>query len=202
MPNANRPSGLTPLEYINGAPWTGKGRMYFIPQADTNAYSIGDPVALAGSADASGVPSIVLATAGAGNKVLGSVLGAGGLTFGGMSANPNNLNTTIVPATKTTGYYVLVSDDPWIIYGVQEGGVGTALAATDVGTNINLLSGANSGFQSGWMIDNGSTGTGATLQCQILGLINTGVDNNAFGTFAKWKVRINVHQFAGGVAGI
>lgn len=200
MPNVNRPSGLTPVEYINGAPWTGKGRVYFIPQADTNAYAVGDPVVLAGSGDTNGVPSVALATAGSGNKVLGCVLGAGGIIFGGSFVNPANLDTTIVPATKTRGYYISVCDDPFVIYSIQEGGAGAALTAADNGLNFNLLSGTNSGYQSGWLFDNASGGTGATIQLQLLGLINTA--DNAYGQYAKWKCRINVHQFTGGVTGV
>lgn len=200
MANANRPSGLSPIEYINGAPWTGKGRVYYIPSSDGSAFAVGDPVALAGSSDANGVPTIALATAGSTNKVLGSILSTGGAVFGGGMMIPGSLETTVIPATKTRGYYVAVCDDPWVIYGVQEGGAGAALTAVDVGQNANLLSGTNSGYQSGWLFDNASLGSGATIQLQLLGLVNSA--DNAFGAYAKWKVRINVHQFVGGVAGV
>lgn len=201
MPNANRPSGLKPIEYLDGSPYNGKSMMCFIPQADANAYAIGDPVRLAGSADARGVPSIVLATAGATNPVLGAIVGAGGTVYGAAQTDPATTgDSTVIPATKTKGYYVLVSTDPNIVYEVQEGGAGGALAAANVGLNANLLAGSNSGFQSGWLVDNSGTGTGITLQVQLLGLVQR-LDNE-FGQYAKWKVRINVHQFKSGTAGI
>lgn len=200
MANTSRPMGLSPLEYLDGSPYTGKARMYYIPSTDINAYAIGDPVALGGSADASGVSSVVLATAGATNPVLGAIVGAPGVVYGGAQIDPATTgNSTVVPATKTKGYYVLVSDDPNIVYEMQEGGAGAALAATAVGLNTNLVAAANNGFASQWVFDNAATGAGATLQIQLLGLVNR-VDN-AFGAYAKWKVRINVHPFKAGTAG-
>jgi len=201
MPNTSRPMGLSPIEYLDGSPYNGKARMYFIPQTDTNAYAIGDPVALGGSADARGVASVVLATAGATNPVLGAIVGAPGVVYGGSLIDPVTTgNSTLVPATKTKGYYVLVSDDPNIVYEIQEGGVGAALGAVNVSLNTNLIAAANSGFQSQWVFDNAATGTGATLQVQLLGLVQR-LDNE-FGAFAKWKVRINVHPFKAGTAGV
>lgn len=201
MPNANRPSGLAPLEYLDGSPYNGKARMYFIPSTDTNAYAIGDPVNLAGSADARGVASVVLATAGDGNPLVGVIVSAGGTTYGGVLHDPNTTgNSTIIPATKTRGYYVLVADDPNIVFAVQEGGAGAALGAVAVGLNANVLAGTNSGYMSGWQMDNASTGTGATKQLKLMGLVQT--HDNEFGAYAKWKVMINNHVFRGGVAGI
>jgi len=200
MANVNAPSGLSPVQYKNASPWTGGGRLYFIASTDANAYAIGDPVTLSGSGDSNGVPGVTLATAGTGSPVLGPVLGAGGIVEGAAYTDPSNINTTIIPATKTKGYYVLVADDPNIIFEIQEGGAGAALTAADIGTNVNLLAGTNSGYLSGWTFNNASGGAGATIQLQLLGLARK--PNNAFGTYAKWLVRINNHQFAAGVAGV
>lgn len=201
MANANRPMGLSPLEYLDGSPYTGKARMYYIASTDANAFAIGDPVALSGGADSRGVMGITLATAGATNPILGAVVGAAGTVYGGSQTDPTTTgNSTIVPATKTKGYYVLVSDDPNIVYEVQEIGTGTALTAAEVGLNANLSAGTNSGYQSGWLLDNSGEGTGATLQVQLLGLVQR--PDNEFGAYAKWKVRINVHPFKAGTAGV
>lgn len=200
MANISRPAGLYPLEYIDGSPWNMKGRMFVILSTDNNAYAIGDPVTLAGTGDANGIANVTLATVGDGNKVLGAILGFGGAVYGGPGAVPGQLETTVIPATKTRAYYVLVSDDPAIVYGIQEDTSGTALTQLDIGTNINLKSGTNNGFVSGWMFDNTSGGTGATKQLQLLGLIQT--SDNAFGASAKWKVRINNHQYSAGQAGV
>lgn len=200
MANTNRPQGLSPAEYLNGSPWNGQARMYHIVSTDTNAFAIGDPVVLSGTADANGVPDVTLATAGTGNAVTGALVGMGGLIYAGPSADPTNLNTTIIPATKTKDYYVLVADDPNIVFEIQEDSVAANLAATDVGSNANLVSGTNNGFISGWMLDSNPLATTSTLQLQILMLVQK--SNNAIGQYAKWLVRINNHSYKAGTAGV
>lgn len=199
MANANIPSGLSPVGYLNGSPWNGQVRRYYIPSSDTNAYAIGDPVTLAGSADAAGVPSVVLWTAGSG--MIGPVVGMGGPAFGGMSGDPTNLNTTVIPATKTKAYYVLVADDPNIVFEVQEVGTGTQLAATDVSLNANLVAGTNNGYISGAMLDNSTEAVTVGLDVKLLGLSQS-VTPNAFGAYAKWLVKINNHLYAVGHVGV
>lgn len=200
MANISRPAGLVPLEYIDGSNWSGKGRMYFIQQSDPNAYAIGDPVVRTNIADGNGVCGVVLATVGDGNKVLGPIIGMGGLVYGGPGAVPGALETTIIPATKTKAFYVLIADDPAIIFSIQEGGAGTVLAAAQSGSNINFVAAANTGFVSGWMIDNNTVGTGITKQLNLMGLVQS--SDNAFGISAKWKVRINNHSYAAGQVGV
>lgn len=202
MANTSRPAGLYPIEYLDGSPWTGKARMYYIPSTDNNAYAIGDPMVMAGSADAAGVASVTLATAGHGNAVLGALVGSGGAVYGGPGAVPGSLETTIIPASgkRSGGYYVLVTDDPNLVYAIQEGGAGSALTAADVGSNMDLKSGTNNGYVSGWVLDNATGNTGSTYQVQLLGLVVT--PDNAFGTYAKWRVRINYHQYTAGQAGV
>lgn len=198
MPNANTPFGLAPVEYLSGAPWNGQARRYFIPQADANAYAIGDPVTLAGSSDANGVASVVLMTPGSG--MLGVIVGMGGPSYGGGNFDPTNLNTTVIPATKTRGYYVSVVDDPNVVFEVQEVGTGTQLTAAEVGLNCNLVAGTNSGYMSGWQLTNTTEATTATLDVKLLGLSQK--PGNAFGAYAKWLVLMNNHVYRGGVAGI
>lgn len=199
MANANTPFGLAPVEYLSGAPWNGQVRRYYIPSSDGNAYAIGDPVTLGGSGDAKGVPSVVLATPGSG--LVGVIVGAGGLAYGGFSGDPTNLNTTVIPATKTKAYYVLVADDPNIIFEVQEIGTGTPLAATEIGLNANLVAGTNSGYLSGWLLTNTTEAATATLDVKLLGLSQS-VQPNDFGAYAKWRVLINNHLYRGGIAGV
>lgn len=200
MANVNAPSGLAPVQYMDGSPWNGMGRLYYIASTDTNAYAIGDPVTPSGDGSPSGVMGVTLATAGSANVLLGAIVSAGAITEGGPLADPRNLSTIIIPATKTVAYWVMVADDPSILYEIQEGGSGTVLASTAIGLNVNLKSGTNNGFLSGWVLDNATTGTGATIQLKLFGLVRR-VDN-AFGTSAKWLVRINTHFFSGGTSGI
>jgi len=198
MANVSKPAGLSPVQYLNGSPWSGQARCYFIPQADGNAYAIGDPVVMAGDADVNGVPSITLATAGATNPILGAIVGFG--RYETLMANPANLDSNIVPAAKTNPYYAMVADDPNILFQIQEGGAGPALTSANVGQNANLLSGVNNGYVSQWTFNDVGTGTGATLQVRLMGLVRT-IDN-AYGTAAKWLCLINVHQLAKNTAGV
>ena len=201
MANVNRPSGLSPKQYLNGAPWTGGGRVYCIPDSDdTNAYAIGDPVASAGSSDTAGIPTITLATAGTGNAIRGVIVSAGGIKFGSYYADPADLNTIVVPATKSKNYYVLVVDDPMVIFEAQEESTGTAFTAAEVSLNANLVAGTNNGYLSGWQIDRTTPGTGSTLQVKLLQLAP--IQDNAFGDYAKWWVLINNHELKAGVAGV
>lgn len=200
MANVNAPSGLSPVQYKNGSPWTGQARMYFIASSDGNAYSIGDPVIFSGVGDSNGVPGITLATAGSANPVLGAVVSAGGPIYGGLSGDPTNLNTTIVPATKLKAYYVMVADDPNIVFAIQESTTGAALTSAAITKNANLLSGTNSGYLSGWQFNNSTTAVGATLQLKLWGLQQ--IAGNGYGAFAKWLCIINNHVLAPNTAGI
>ncbi len=200
MANSNTPFGLRPLEYLSGAKYNGQVRMYCIPNSDdTLVYAIGDPVTLAGGADANGVATVTLMTPGSG--LIGVIVGAGvGGTYGGASVDPNQNQLTVVPATKNRDYYVLVADDPSIIFEVQEIGTGTQLTAAEVGLNVNLVSGTNNGYVSGWLLTNTTETTTITLDCKLLGLVQR--RDNAFGAYAKWKVLLNNHLYRGGAVGV
>lgn len=203
MANADRPAGLVPTQYRNGSPWNGQARMYYIASDNGSAFAIGDPVDLSGSGDTNGVPGIVLATAGnnsGANMILGSVVGVLGNVYGSSAGNFNSPNTIVVPATKTQAYYVMVADDPNIVFTVQEDSVGGALTAADIGINIDLTSAANNGYISQWELDSSVKSTSANYQMKLWGLAQT--SDNAFGTNAKWLCTINLHRFATGVTGV
>lgn len=198
MANSNRPSGLAPVQLLNGSPWHGGGRVYSVDSGDTNALAIGDPVKSSGTSDTAGVAGVTLGTAG--TAMRGVIVGMGGTKFGAGYYDPTNLNTIVIPATKTRNYYVLVVDDPNVIFEVQEIGTGTALTAAEVGLNANLIAGTNNGFLSGWLLDNSTEAATSTLNVKLLGLAPR-VDN-AFGAFAKWWVVFNAHELKAGVTGV
>ena len=197
MANANKPMGLSPVQYLNGSSWNGQARLYSIAYNYGTAIYIGDPVVPSGTADGNGIMGITLATAGDANPVLGSVVGIG--RYVDLIANPNNLNITYFPASGdgvNSPWYALVADDPNSICEAQDIGTGTALAAADIGLNINLKSGTGNGFVSGWGIDDGSKGTNATYQCKLMGLVRS--QDNAFGQYAKFYVKLNNHFYGTG----
>jgi hypothetical protein len=197
MANAIRPSGLSPVKSLNGAPWNGQANVYYIAPADTNAYAIGDPVVSSGSGDSNGIPGITLAAAT--GAIRGVIVGLG--TNANLIANPHNLDQTIRPSgANASPYYALVVDDPNVIFAVQEPGTGTALTAAAIGFNVNLVVGTNNGFVSGWTINNTGAATTSTLQMKLLGLVQA--QNNAFGNGATWLTLINVHELKAGTAGV
>lgn len=202
MANRVAPMGLSPHSHLNGAKWNGQAKTYYIASTDPNAFAIGDPVVLAGSADANGVPSVTLATAGGANLVLGPIVGMGGKAYGGaIGVNPlGNQDTTVIPATKTVGYYVLVADDPSIIFSVCEDSSGTPFTAAEVGLNCSLKAGTNNGYVSAWVLDNSTEATTSALQMKILGLEQA--SDNALGLNARWLCLINNHCFKASQAGI
>lgn len=196
MANANRPSGFSPVQYLNGSPWNGQARIYSIAAAYTTALYIGDPVKSSGTADANGVPGIVLgATTGA---LRGVIVGLGSAE--GLIANPKNLDITYRPAAaQATDWYAMVVDDPDVLFEVQENANGTALAATEIGLNTISVSGTGSGFVSGWRLASATDATPDTtdtLQLRLMGLVRR--QQNAFGAYAKHLVKINVHELGTG----
>ena len=142
MANANKPSGLSPVQYLNGAPWNGQARLYSIAYDYNTALYIGDPVTLSGTSDTNGVAGIVLGTAGYGNAIIGAIVGIG--RYESLIANPNNLSQIYYPANgdgNTNPWYAMVADDPNIIFEAQDTGTSTAIAAGDIGNNINFAVG-------------------------------------------------------------
>ena len=207
MANVNRPGGLSPHEYLDGSPWNGKGRWYWVATNEGHNLAIGDPVTMSGTGDARGVPGVQLATAGTGNLVLGAITGSAGGIYGGPGAIPGALETTVLSsATRTADRYVFVADDPNILFEIQEGGAGTSLDQQALAGNFNLLLGTNNGYISGWTLDNASQGIGSTQQLQLMRAVQR-IDNTlpvagSAATYTKWLVRINYHQWNGGVVGI
>lgn len=201
MANANRPSGLSPLEYLNGSPWNGQGRPYAILAAVTNALFVGDPVALvAGGSDTNGIAAVDLCAAGA--TAVGVIMAIGTIR-NGPYINPNDLTKVSRPAgAQAVNYYAYVCDDPNVVFEIQEIGTGTPLAAADVNLNANWVNGTPAAgvAVSATQIDNTTEAVTATLNMKLLGLVQKA--DNTFGAFSKWRVLINNHAYRAGIAGI
>lgn len=201
MPNPNKVSGLSPVKYLNGANWDGKGRMYYVGTGETNKISIGDPVKLSGDGDSvRGIPGVVQATAGA--TAVGVVLAIGTNPDGGPYIDPTNLSLVAAPATKAVAYYALVADDPNTIFEIQEGGAGANLTSAAIGENIDWVAAAPAtGVNvSGFYANNNAHDTTITRNMKLLGLARR--PDNAFGAYAKWLVLINNHSYRAGTTGI
>jgi|DEB19_MinimDraft_2_1074335.scaffolds.fasta_scaffold33809_1 hypothetical protein len=179
------PFGLTPVRYKSGAPYNGAANLYSVAAGETNNIFIGDPVLISGTGDAAGIPGVVRAAAG--DRMTGVVVGFG--QFDGASAG----STTAINRgyrTASTADYLLVADDPALLFAVEEDAVGGALATTDIGNNADLVGGTGSTVtrRSGYMLDS-STKVTTTAQVRIWGFDQT-IGNTIGGTGPVWLVSI------------
>jgi hypothetical protein len=182
MANLNAPRGFEPVRYADGKPYTGQATRYYKDTTANMVISIGDPVIrVASSSDPEGGGEITRATTGA--AITGVVV----------AIEPKRSDLQQVGYLSATDVgYVLVADDPDLIYEVQEGGSGTALAVTDVGKHIDsvtALDGDTTIGRSKYQIDNNAKATDNTWI--IVGL--SPKPDNAVGQYAKWLVKANLH---------
>lgn len=178
MANVSRVRGFRAVSTLSGAPVNGATMKYTVAAGNATAVFPGDVMALNDDGTV-------------------SPCAAGGLILGVCAAV---VVDKAVAATEHPGYLpastagvVLLHVGQDIIYEAQEDSVGGALAATAVGSNVDLIAGAGSTTTgaSGHLLDS-STSTDAapgTAQFRILAL-DSRVDNE-IGASAKWLVRIN-----------
>lgn len=204
--NPNKPAGLSPLRYLNSAKYDGKVNTYAITAANTNPFYVGDLVSLATGGSPLGIPNITLTAAGS-NPAIGVVVAVGLLPYGPY-INTNDLSKTARPTgAQTQIYYAAVSDDPNIVYEIQEGGAVTNLTpATALSKNASIVYAAPAAgvFVSGTQLDGNTVSTAtATLNLKILKFVQR-IDNNFVtvpatgGGGQKWEVIINNHTYGRG----
>lgn len=192
MANSDNPMGLVPVKDKNGRTYNGSFNLYYVPSTYATALFVGDPVVITGTSNtaaykehaAGTLPEINKATAAGGNYISGVIVG--------FEIDQDDLTKTYNPAS--TERIVYVADNPDLLFEVQEDSAGTALAATSVGLNADLVythSGSTTSGKSGAELDRSTAATTNTLQLKILRLANK-VDN-AIGDSAKWLVQINLH---------
>lgn len=199
MANPDAPFGLAPVQSQGGLPFNGTGTsLYYCPTTDGTALGIGDPVIKAGDANANPVlgfpasilPSIAKATAGAGNKITGSIVGFLAVT-----------QDSLPYRAASTERVAIVADSPLLIFEVECDG-GRAITTADIGQNADLTFATalnTTTGVSGVKLDTSTIGTGATKQVKILSLSSN--VNNAIGLNAVVKVMINNHTDANAVVG-
>lgn len=195
MANANTAYGLRPIN-LNGTMWSGQGMMVSFAVGNSNNIFIGDPLVATGATDANGVPVVTIATAGAGNTVLGAFMGIGNGPAGSGFTVTRDLPVYRQASIANYGWVV---DDPDQLYAVQEDSSGGAIAiATSAFANANLVSAAGSTITgySGWQLQSSSVSSSANTnyQLRLIGLLR-GPDN-VIGVNAKWVVKLNNPQFA------
>lgn len=194
MANVNQPKGFVPSRYQNANPFTGASNMYCIPSSDGNQFNVGDAVKTVAGGDANGIPNVTKA-AGT-DAVRGVIIGVLPAGYNNPSLVGVNLDLTVqnIPATKTKAYYVLVADDPEILFEIQDDGL-SALTATSCNKNASftVANPTSPGQNSASVLSTASIGTVNTLNLKLVGLVQK--PDNAFGVYAKWLVKFNLHEF-------
>lgn len=199
MPNTDAAFGLRPVGHLDGSPWNGKVNMYYIPVTYGTALYVGDPCVSGGTSGAAGVTVNGLDVEGVSTisaPVAGSTLR--GVIVGFLPLQ-TNLETLHNPAS--TARIALVCDAPDVVYEVQEDSDTSTVQATEVGFNADMITYAAGSATTGRSIMeiDSSTAVSTAAQFRILGLSKR--PGNILGSFAKWLVVINEHEFktAGGV---
>lgn len=194
MPNTSRINGFRPVRYLNGSPWNGAATKYATQASDGTAIFMGDAVKLDGGSDGAGIRSVTQATAGA--AVIGAVVG--------IVVDPLLINSPQY-RVASTARYLMVADDPNLLFEVQEDAVGGALASASVGLNASLIvgSGSTTTGQSGMQLDTSTAATTATLELKIMEFVQR-ADNEVASANAKVLVKFNNHQLGShtGTAGV
>ncbi len=202
MANIQAPYGLQAVRALGASPYTGALNCYYIPSTDGSQYQPGALVGIAGGSDPTGFfPAVAkAAVSGYYRGVIAGVLLA---APGNPSLVGTNLNYTnqIIPAVKAQGYYVLVDDDPDLIFRIQDDGL-TALTASAIGQNANVTVANPSGASmvSGTVLTTASVASTSTLTLKIISL--EPAPGNVFGAYANWLVRINMHDLNGAAPGL
>jgi hypothetical protein len=199
MASVSRISGLRPVKHVSGGSYTGQANVYFVPAANADVIMVGDVVKLAGdSRSPTGVPTVARHAGGATEAAVGVVVG---ILFSGVGDTQNvppvtDLNTPVY-RRASTDRYLLVADDPGLIFEAQT--MGATLAAVDVGLNaeVDVTAGNTASGASGMAVDLSTKATTATLPLKVVGFPYR-PDNNIGDAFTNVYVRINNHQLNSG----
>lgn len=211
----NKPFGFRPVRNADGSPWCGQTRTYVVLAADTSDYRIGDLVMLGGSGDINGYASVIkYANGGSGATApVGAIVGVLPIAPDNTSLQGSalNLESKTLTGSITTDRYVLVVDDPTVIYEAQADSVG--LRRDHVGSNVDVtVTNPSETEQLSASVLVGTGGTGApaatsTFPFKIIGF-KKAQDNDLSSSgatdvpFVVALVRPNEHAFNIGTTGL
>jgi len=194
MASVSRANGFRPVKTVTGAAYNGQANVYFVPSTDSTVIMVGDAVKLAGDARAAtGAPTVT--RAGATDVPVGIVVGILFTGVGDLTNMPpvNDLNTPVY-RRASTDRYLLVCDDPNVVYEVQY--AGTSVAAATITANVGLngqfttTAGSTTSGASGMQLDSSGLATTATLPIKIVGFPNR-PDNIPGDTYFSYFVKLN-----------
>ena len=178
MANGDTAFGLKPVRMKDGSAYAGCIDMYYLPSSVGTAAYVGDPVRLAGSADAAVVASVTFCNAT--DTITGAIVGFADAT-----------SMTSGVGAASTVRYPLVCHGQDVLFEIQEDSDGAALSVAEIGLNAQIIVAAGSAFtrRSGVELDSSSAATTATHGLRIVGLAQR--PDNAIGANAKVLVSLN-----------
>ena len=206
--NTNVARGLIPYAHYDGSVWNGSGNIYYVASGYATSLFIGDPVVThSASNDANGIPAVQVGVTG--SPIIGVMLGI--VDGGPFAATPITVTRdlpTYHPAS--TAQYILVCDDPTVLYLVQDDASSNTAFAPQLwaGKNANFVSGSGNtttGY-SGYQLAASGVATTSTLDLKIIRPLNSA--DNLIGTTtntnmnAKWLVKLNNYEYANQTAGV
>jgi hypothetical protein len=205
MSSVSRINGLRPVKMITGAPYNGQASLYFVPSSNSDVIMVGDVVKLAGDARSpTGVPTVARHASGATEAAVGVVVGIVFSGVGDVQNMPpvNDLNTPVY-RRASTDRYLLVADDPNLVFEGQTSGATFATANVGLNCEIDATAGSTTSGASGMSIDLAALAATATLPLKVVGFPSR-PDNNIGDTYTNAYVVINNHQYKGstGTAGV
>jgi len=184
LPNVDSPNGLRPVRTIGGSPYNGSCNRYFVPSTDGTAIYLGQPVKLVGSATADGVSHVTAMTTTA-DVVCGVVVGV----------EPDTADSLLYRAASTARY-LLVADDPNLLFEIQSDGVGGVAAVGEV-ADVTGFSGSTSTGRSNMEISNSTiTNNGDQTQDVHIVAVPQRPDNDITLANGRYLVRLLNHAYA------
>lgn len=211
MANKNTPRGLQPYANIWGQKWTGAVKTFYVPVGNATALFLGDPVTrVYNQSDGNGVPVAEISSAGDSNIITGAFMGISNNAGQHVITLQQNQTPYLAAAQEA---YIYVTDDPFLLYWIQENSTGAAaIPSNNVGQNYNLAAGSGSTATSfsGWQLDSATTtthGTGSDVkQVRLIEALQE-VDNAVgtsgtpdIGINAKWLVQLNLTDWSNKIA--
>ncbi len=199
MATTDAPFGFRPIGSLSGAGYVGTLLECAIPGGDGTDTFVGDFVKMDGSSTTagtlgslkSGIPTVIQATAGTGNEILGVVVG--------FAPTPTDLENTYARGADANDRicHVAVADTQTLFLG-QEDGAGDALDANDIGSCVPILVGSGSTLYgtSGMEIDSSGTTASGSEQLRLIGLYQDSDNVINAGTTAGsvWVVQVTEPQ--------
>jgi hypothetical protein len=181
MANTSLKKGFRPVCYRSGAPYNGSYNIYY-KDATAGIIAVGDPVIRGtDSSDPEGYPECVRATTD--GAITGVVVGV--VPTLARIDQPRHLLAADVG-------YLMVADDPNLLFEVQDNGGATGIAITNIGQHVDSVTALDADIVLGYSkfeIDTESLATGNTWRIEKL----VKRADNAVGANAKWLVSANLH---------